>query len=125
MIKWIKILDDILDIEDCQVQTTTDMKYTTTFIFIDLNKNPNYLDILHNYYTNHTEFDVDTKDYKLLKSIIKTFDLYQSQLTLNIRSEKLYIKDRMIEREERINELLDEDKTSDAKNNDNDKDGTK
>lgn len=115
MIKWIKILDDILDIEDCQVQTTTDMKYTTTFIFIDLNKNPNYLDILHNYYTNHTEFDVDTKDYKLLKSIIKTFDLYQSQLTLNIRSEKLYIKDRMIEREERINELLDEDKTSDDK----------
>ena len=115
MIKWIKILDDILDIEDCQVQTTTDMKYTTTFIFIDLNKNPNYLDILHNYYTNHTEFDVETKDYKLLKSIIKTFDLYQSQLTLNIRSEKLYIKDRMIEREERINELLDEDKTSDDK----------
>ena len=115
MIKWIKILDDILDIEDCQVQTTTDMKYTTTFIFIDLNKNPNYLDILHNYYTNHTEFDVETKDYKLLKSIIKTFDLYQNQLTLNIRSGKLYIKDRMIEREERINELLDEDKTSDDK----------
>ena len=125
MIKWIKILDDILDIEDCQVQTTTDMKYTTTFIFIDLNKNPNYLDILHNYYTNHTEFDVETKDYKLLKSIIKTFDLYQNQLTLNIRSGKLYIKDRMIEREERINELLDEDKTSDDKNKDNDKDGTK
>lgn len=125
MIKWIKILDDILDIEDCQVQTTTDMKYTTTFIFIDLNKNPNYLDILHNYYTNHTEFDVETKDYKLFKSIIKTFDLYQNQLTLNIRSEKLYIKDKMTEREERINELLDEDKTSDDKNKDNDKDGTK
>jgi len=116
MIKWVKILDDILDIEDCQVQTTTDMKYTTTFIFIDLNKHPNYLDILHNYYSNNTDFDIETKDFKLLKSIIKAFDLYQNQLTLNIRSEKLYIKDKMTEREERINELLDEDKTSD--NND-------
>lgn len=113
MIKWVKILDDILYIEDCQVQTTTDMKYTTTFIFIDLKKYPNYLDILHNYYINNTEFDVETKDYKLIKSIIKAFDLYQTQLTLNIRSEKLYIKDKMSEREERINELLDEDKTSD------------
>ena len=122
MIKWVKILDDILDIEDCQVQTTTDMKYTTTFIFIDLKKYPNYLDILHNYYINNTEFDVETKDFKLLKSIIKAFDLYQNQLTLNIRSEKLYIKDKMTEREERINELLDEDKTSD---DNDDKDGTK
>jgi len=113
MIKWMKILDDVLYIEDCQVQTTTDMKYTTTFIFIDLKKYPNYLDILHNYYINNTEFDVETKDYKLIKSIIKAFDLYQTQLTLNIRSEKLYIKDKMSEREERINELLDEDKTSD------------
>ena len=122
MIKWVKILDDILYIEDCQVQTTTDMKYTTTFIFIDLKKYPNYLDILHNYYINNTEFDVETKDYKLIKSIIKAFDLYQTQLTLNIRSEKLYIKDKMSEREERINELLDEDKTSD---DNDDKDGTK
>jgi hypothetical protein len=113
MDKWFKIEDDIFISVSNEHQFTIDNKWTTSCFTMNIKYNPNYLIKLIHFYENKISFDWEDNRSRGYNSSIKFFDIYNDSLTITIRSNHWDIKDKLYERNLRLDELLPEDKTYD------------
>ena len=70
---WIKIDNDPFDVVDVTVQLSIG-SHTTTYISLDINKNPNYLKYFTNLYENHSSFTMSSIKFVAPGSLIKSID---------------------------------------------------
>ena len=113
-ITWVKIDNDIFDVVDVTVQLSIG-SHTTTYISLDINKNPNYLKYFTNLYENHSSFTMSSIKFVAPGSLIKSIDVdFDSNMNLTIKSDIFNPVSIQERREEIIDELLN-NKTSENK----------
>ena len=112
---WLKIEDNIFEIIKSEHQFTIDNNWTSSFFSIDTKLYPTYFDIIMNYYTNRGIFNWEDNKSKGWTSTIKTLDIFDGILSFTIKSKEFGIKDKAYERNERLEQILPEEKTSDEK----------
>lgn len=113
-INWIKIDNDVFDVIDVTVQLSIG-SHTTTYISLDINKNPNYLKYFTNLYENHSSFTMSSIKFVAPGSLIKSIDVdFDSNMNLTIKSDIFNPVNIQERREEIIDELLN-NKTSENK----------
>ena len=113
-ITWVKIDNDPFDVIDVTVQLSIG-SHTTTYISLDINKNPNYLKYFTNLYENHSSFTMSSIKFVAPGSLIKSFDVdFDSNMNLTIKSDIFNPVSIQERREEIIDELLN-NKTSENK----------
>ena len=111
---WVKIDNDIFDVVDVTVQLSIG-SHTTTYISLDINKNPNYLKYFTNLYENHSSFTMSSIKFVAPGSLIKSIDVdFDSNMNLTIKSDIFNPVSIQERREEIIDELLN-NKTSENK----------
>ena len=111
---WVKIDNDIFDVIDVTVQLSIG-SHTTTYISLDINKNPNYLKYFTNLYENHSSFTMSSIKFVAPGSLIKSIDVdFDSNMNLTIKSDIFNPVSIQERREEIIDELLN-NKTSENK----------
>jgi hypothetical protein len=113
-VNWIKIDNDSFDVIDVTVQLSIG-SHTTTYISLDINKNPNYLKYFTNLYENHSSFIMSSVKFVAPGSLIKSIDVdFDSNMNLTIKSDIFNPVSIQERREEIIDELLN-NKTSENK----------
>jgi hypothetical protein len=111
---WVKIDNDPFDVVDVTVQLSIG-SHTTTYISLDINKNPNYLKYFTNLYENHSSFTMSSIKFVAPGSLIKSIDVdFDSNMNLTIKSDIFNPVSIQERREEIIDELLN-NKTSENK----------
>jgi hypothetical protein len=111
---WVKIDNDVFDVIDVTVQLSIG-SHTTTYISLDINKNPNYLKYFTNLYENHSSFTMSSIKFVAPGSLIKSIDVdFDSNMNLTIKSDIFNPVSIQERREEIIDELLN-NKTSENK----------
>jgi hypothetical protein len=111
---WVKIDNDPFDVIDVTVQLSIG-SHTTTYISLDINKNPNYLKYFTNLYENHSSFTMSSIKFVAPGSLIKSIDVdFDSNMNLTIKSDIFNPVSIQERREEIIDELLN-NKTSENK----------
>jgi hypothetical protein len=111
---WVKIDNDLFDVIDLTVQLSIG-SHTTTYISLDINKNPNYLKYFTNLYENHSSFTMSSIKFVAPGSLIKSIDVdFDSNMNLTIKSDIFNPVSIQERREEIIDELLN-NKTSENK----------
>ena len=111
---WVKIDNDLFDVIDVTVQLSIG-SHTTTYISLDINKNPNYLKYFTNLYENHSSFTMSSIKFVAPGSLIKSIDVdFDSNMNLTIKSDIFNPVSIQERREEIIDELLN-NKTSENK----------
>jgi hypothetical protein len=111
---WVKIDNDPFDVIDVTVQLSIG-SHTTTYISLDINKNPNYLKYFTNLYENHSSFIMSSVKFVAPGSLIKSIDVdFDSNMNLTIKSDIFNPVSIQERREEIIDELLN-NKTSENK----------
>jgi hypothetical protein len=115
MTTWLKIEDNIFEIIKSEHQFTIDNSWTSSFFSIDTKSNPTYFDIILNYYSNKKVFDWEDNKSKGFSASIKTMDIFDNILSFTVKSKEWGIKDKAYERNERLEQILPEEKTSDEK----------
>ena len=84
---WVKIDNDVFDVIDVTVQLSIG-SHTTTYISLDINKNPNYLKYFTNLYENHSSFTMSSIKFVAPGSLIKSIDVdFDSNMNLTIKSD--------------------------------------
>ena len=110
-VNWIKIDNDSFDVIDVTVQLSIG-SHTTTYISLDINKNPNYLKYFTNLYENHSSFIMSSVKFVAPGSLIKSIDVdFDSNMNITIKSDVFNPVNIQERREETIDELLN-NKTS-------------
>jgi hypothetical protein len=112
MKRWLKIEDNIFDCLKNEHQFTIDNSWTSSYFTIDTKNNQSYFDIIFDYYTNKKIFDWEDDRSKGWSSSIKTMDVYDGILSFSIKSKEWSIKDKAYERNERLEQILPDEKTS-------------
>lgn len=81
---WIKIGDNIIDVNDINIQLTI-MKHATIYIELDISKNIKYYEYFINLYENREVFNINSSKFTALGCRIKTMDIeFKSKMNLNI-----------------------------------------
>ena len=111
---WVKIDNDVFDVIDVTVQLSIG-SHTTTYISLDINKNPNYLKYFTNLYENHSSFTMSSIKFVAPGSLIKSIDVdFDSNMNITIKSDVFNPVNIQERRDEMIDELLN-NKTSENK----------
>ena len=105
--RLIRIGDDEFNLDnDLSIQTSIG-SHTTVYTSMDISKYPSYEDYFSNLYENSISFTLSNAKLVSHNSVIKSIDVsFNNKMNLTIRCEFLYIKDESEMRDEKIDEIL-------------------
>lgn len=114
MNKWVKIKDEVFFVEEISIQLTIGV-HSNIDISLDVEKYPNYSDIFFKKFENREKFNLISKNFEALGTIIKTIDIGKRFLNVSMKSE--YTNQTPIDerREILISEILNNQNKKDIK----------
>jgi len=123
-IDWIRIDNEIFNIESLSIQTSIGT-HATIYVTLDILSNPTYFNFFikiyenqnHSTYNKNSKFTLTSSKFRGIGSIIKSIDTdFDNKMNLSILCDVLDITDIQERRDELLNDLLN-DETLINKNN--------
>jgi hypothetical protein len=109
---WIKIGDKTFYVLECDTQLSID-NHAFMYIKIDIKNHPEYYDEFINLYDLGKIFEIYTIKFKSSHSYIKTIDIeFNRNMSISIRCERIDIHSKSDRRDNLIDEILNNNKTT-------------
>jgi hypothetical protein len=118
---WVRIDNDIFDIEDITIQTSIGT-HATIYITLDINSNPTYHKYFIKLYENQNhqtikKFKITSSRFVGIGSVIKSIDTdFDNKMNLSILCDILDVTDVQSRRDELLNDLLNDETLVNKKN---------
>jgi len=110
----IKINNESFFIKDASIQLSIG-SHASLHLFFDIKKHSKYSNIFFNKYEMSEKFDIIGKEFEAKGTIIKTIDIDNTTMNISLRCDLLNHKDISEQREEIIDEVLNNEQNNNIK----------